>query len=100
MLHAETHLAVRHLLVLSEHVDGFFGVRHLLLNHLCCVGRYGGVRPELLDFVLCMVHIHITYNDDALVVRAIPLLVVVAEVLVREVVNNAHQTDWHTMTVF
>ena len=99
VLHAEAYLAVRHLLVLSEDVDGFLGVRHLLVYDLCRVGRNGRLRPELLDFAFDMVYIHIADDDDALIVGTVPLLIVVAEVLIREIVDNAHQADRHTVSV-
>ena len=46
-----------------------------------------------------MVYIHIADDDDALIVGTVPLLIVVAEVLIREIVDNAHQADRHTVSV-
>ena len=99
MLHTETNLAVRHLLVLTKHVDSILSVWHSLFNYLCSIGRNSRISPKLLNLVLCVVHIDITNNDDTLIIWTIPLLIIIAEVLIRELINNAHQTDWHTMTI-
>ena len=99
MLHTETNLTVRHLLILTKHVDSVLGVWHSLFYNLCSICRNSSVSPKLLNLILCVVYINITNNDDTLVVWTIPLLIVVAEVLIRELVNNAHQTNWHTMTI-
>ena len=53
----------------------------------------------VLDLVLYLIHIYITYDNDSLKVRTIPLLVVVTKCLVREVHNDVHSTDRHTVSV-
>ena len=99
MLHTETNLAVRHLLVLTKHVDSILSVWHSLFYYLCSIGRNSRISPKLLNLILSVIHIDITNNDDALIIWTIPLLIIITEVLIRELVNNAHQTDWHTMTI-
>ena len=47
-----------------------------------------------------LVHIDITHNYNALQVRTIPLLVVSAEEIGFKVVDDFHQTNRHTMTIF
>ena len=46
-----------------------------------------------------MVDIDITDNYDSLVVRAVPLVIVVAELLILEVVNDRHQSDRQADTI-
>ncbi len=84
--------------------DGLFGVFLNIDNHLFVVGhgivdalgatlgqRNG--REEFLDFLLDLIHIDIAYDDDGLQVRTVPLLVIVAQVLVWEVVDDVHRAD-------
>ena len=99
MFHAETYLAVRQLLVLTKHVNSILRVRHSFFYNLCCISRNSRVSPKLLNLVLGMVYIDITNNDDTLVVWTIPFLIIVAKVLIRELIDNAHQANWHTMTI-
>ena len=46
-----------------------------------------------------MVDVDITHNDDSLVVRTVPFMVIVAEFLVLEVVNDRHKTYRQTHTI-
>ena len=46
-----------------------------------------------------MIHIHITYDDDSLVVWTIPLAIVSTQGLWIATVDDAHQTDRHTITI-
>ena len=57
------------------------------------------LREELLDFLLHLVNVHIAHNDDGLQVGTIPLMVVVAQVLIREVVDDIHRTDRHAVFI-
>ena len=99
MLHTETNLAVWHLLILTKHVDSILSVWHSLFYYLCSIGRNSRISPKLLNLILSVIHIDITNNDDALIIWTIPLLIIIAEILIRELINNAHQTDWHAMTI-
>ena len=81
------------LLVLVDDDDSRLVVGHGLLNHLCGVGIEFAVLEELLDLGLDVVHIHVTHDDQGLVVGTIPLVVVVTQLLVGKVINHAHQAD-------
>ena len=54
---------------------------------------------DRLYLLLHLVYVNITHNDDCLQVWAIPLVVIVAKCLVREVVYNLHLTDWQTIFI-
>ena len=54
---------------------------------------------DLLYLLLHRINVNVTYDDDSLKVGAIPLLVVVAQSLVWEVVDDLHCTDWQAAAV-
>ena len=100
MLEHDGHLAVLLFLVLVDDDDGGLVVRNGLVNHLCSVGvRSGKALEELLDLGLDVVNIHITDDNQSLIVRTVPLVVVVAQLVVLEVVNNVHQTDGQALAI-
>ena len=100
VLHENQNLAILHLLVLLDGIDGLGIVGHGLINHLGGVGINLAVFPEVLDDLLAVVHINITHDDDGLVVGTIPLVVIVAQHLRVTAVDDAHQTDGQTLAVF
>ena len=100
VLHENQNLAILHLLVLLDGIDGLGIVGHGLINHLGGVGINLAVFPEVLDDLLTVVHINITHDDDGLVVGTIPFVVVVAQHLRVTAVDDAHQTDGQTLAVF
>ena len=93
------HLAVLLLLVLVDNDDGLVIVGHGLVNNLCGIGIQCHALEQLLDLGLDVVNIHITNDNQSLVVGTIPLVVVVAQLVVLEAVNHAHQTDGHAAAV-
>ena len=61
--------------------------------------RHGDGRKQLLDFLLHLVHVHVTHHDDGLQVRTVPLVVVVAQVVIGEVVHDVHRTDGQAVLI-
>ena len=99
MLHQHHYLTHLHLLVLLKDIDCLRSIRNLLRNNLRSIGVYLDTTKETLDLCLNMVYINITDNDDSLIVRTIPFLIIGTEGLGLETVDNAHQTDRHTLTI-
>ena len=100
MLEHHHYLAVLLLLVLVDDDNGLLVVGNGLVNNLSGIGiRSGQALEELLDLGLDVVNIHITHDNQSLVVGTIPLVVVVTQLVVLEVVHHAHQTDGHALAV-
>ena len=99
MLHADHSHIVVLLLVLVNYIDSCIIVRNQLRDHLCCISRNLDAAEEFLDLCLDMIHIHITYDDDSLVVWAIPLAVVSTQGFRLAAVDDAHQSDRETVTI-
>ena len=88
-------------LVLVDDKDGLGIVGHLDVNHLGCIGGGTWDRAEhLLNLGLGAVNVDVTNYHDSLIVGAIPLVVVVANLVILEVVDNAHQADGHALAIF
>ena len=79
-------------------------------NHLVVIGYWivdtlGSLlwhwdrREDFLDYLLHLINVEIANNDDGLQIGAIPLLIVVAQVIIREVVYNVHRADRHAVFV-
>ena len=94
-----------------RHHDGLLGVFLDGDNHFLVVGNgvidaLGGIfrlrnlRKELFDFLLDLVHVDVADNDNSLKVRAIPLLIIVAQILVGEVIDDFHRADGQAILVF
>ena len=99
MLEHHLNLAVLLLLVLVYNDDGSLVVGNGLVNNLCSIWIQGHAFEQVLDLGLDVVNIHITNDYQGLVVGTIPLVVVVAQLVVLEVVNHFHQTDGHAATI-
>ena len=99
MLHRHHHYRVLLLLVLLSHINGLFVVGHGLVYNLRSIGRHYNVAKQFLDQRLGIVHVDVAHDDDGLVVRAIPFLIIGYQLLGLEIVNDLHLTDWHTVTV-
>ena len=95
--HLDDSLAL--LLVLVNDIDGLGVVGHRieLVGGRIFLGLDGG--EYALDLCLYLIYVNIADNDDALEVGAIPLLVVGAQEVRLEIVDDAHQTDRHTLAV-
>ena len=74
-------------------------VGHWIVNTLSSLLGHGDRRENLLDFLLHLINIYIAHNNYCLQVRAIPLLIIVAQVLIREVIYDIHRADRHTIFV-
>ena len=55
---------------------------------------------KFLDFLLHHIHIEVAHNHDGLKIRPVPLLIIVAQISVRKVINNIHTADRHTIFIF
>ena len=93
----------------NEH-DRLFRIFQRSHNHLVVVAywevftmssilRHWDGREDRLYLLFHLVYVNITHNDDSLQIWAIPLVIIVAECLVREVVYNLHLTDWQTVLI-
>ena len=88
------------LLVLVDDDDRLGIVGHVHLLQFGSIGTgLGNLREHCLDFLLHLVDVDVTDHDDALVVGAVPLLVVLLQEWTLKVVDNLHQTDRHTVAV-
>ena len=75
-------------------------VVHGIVNALGGLLGHGDGREHLLDFLFHLVHVDVTHDDDGLQVRTIPLVVIVTQVLIGEVVNDIHRADGHAVFIF
>ena len=100
VLHHQIDQTVLHLLVLLYGIDGLGIVGHGLVHHLCGIGIHLTVFPEFLDHLFAVIHIHVAYDDDSLIVWAIPFMIVVAQHLRIAAVNHAHQSDGQAHAIF
>ena len=81
--------------VLLDDDDGLVGVRYRIGFHLGGIRTgCGDVLEHLLDLGLGVVHVNVAHDDQGLVVGAIPLVVVVAQHLIGEVVHDVHRADY------
>ena len=78
VLHVHADDAILLLLVLVGHVDRLLVVGHGLGRHLGGIGIHLHTVPQLLDFCLDVVYVHVAYYDDGLVVGTIPFVIVVS----------------------
>ena len=100
MLKHDLHHIVLLFLILVDHDNGFGVVGHLFVDHLCCIGGSSGDGAKhFLDFLHGVVHINVAHHNHGLVVGTIPLLIVVAEFFVFEIVDHTHQTDRHALAI-
>ena len=91
---------IRKFLVLIACHDGFRIVLDLYIvtfRSIGCSCRKG--RENLHNLGLNQVHIYITNNDNSLLVRTVPCMVIVPEHLIREVVYDFHSTYRKALTI-
>ena len=87
-------------LVFVDDVDGLCIVGHGIGFVFRCVGRHGHCAENLFHLGLDLCRINVAHDHHALQVGTIPLLVVSAEEIGFEVVDDRHQTDGKTIAVF
>ena len=87
------------LLILLDADNHRVVVVHRIVDALGGVLRHGDGGEELLDFPLHLVHVDVAHDDDGLQVGPIPLIIIVAQVLIGEVVYDIHRTDGHTVLI-
>ena len=94
MLEHETDIAELLLNILVNHNNGLVVVGNgIRFNHGSVGAGGGNVLEEFLDFGLDVVHVNVAYNDQRLVIGAVPLVIVVAQHLIGEIVHDVHRTD-------
>ena len=97
------------LIEMAQH-DRLFGVLLDIYNHRIVVVDWivlplGSIlghrnrREKLLDFLLHLIHVDIAHHYNSLQVRTIPLVIIVAQILIREVVDHIHRTNGHAVLV-
>ena len=99
VLHHQRNDVVALLLILVDDDNRLVIVRNGFRRNQCTVLRQLNGREEVLDLLFNLVYIHVTDDDDGLIVRTVPLLVVSLQEGTLEVVDNLHQTDRHTIAV-
>ena len=87
-------------LVFVDDVDGLCIVGHGIGFVFRCVGRHGHCAENLFHLGFDLRRIDVAHDHHALQVGTIPLLVVGAEEIGFEVVDDRHQTDGKTIAVF
>ena len=80
--------------------DGSLVVGHGIIFALLGFWLCGDIIEDFLDFVLDIVDVDVAYNNDTLQIGAIPCLIVVAQSLIGEVVDNLHRADGQTLAIF
>ena len=88
------------LLVLVDGDDDIVIVADRFIGDLRRIGVEHAVLEQLFDLCLDVIHIHVTYDNQRLVVGPVPLVVVVAQFFILKVIDYAHQSDGHTSAVF
>ena len=100
VLEHDGYLTVLLFFILINNDDGILVVGNFLVNHLGCIGTGGGnILEELLDLCLDVINVNITHDYQGLVVGTIPLVVVVTQLIILEVVNDIHQADGQTLAI-
>ena len=99
VLHHDSHLAHLHLLVFIEDIDGFLVVGHELANNLWSIGVNSDAAEEFLHLCLNMVNVDVANDDDGLIVRTVPLVIVCTQSLGTEAVDDRHQADGQTLAI-
>ena len=98
-LHIEMTEDDRLLLVLLDGDDHLVVVGHWIVDTLGRILVSLDLAEEFLYLLLHLIHVEVAHHHDGLQVGAIPLLVVVTEVLVREVIHDVHIADRQTVLV-
>ena len=99
MLEVDAEAGVVHLFVLTYIDEGFLVVGHGEVDPFCRIDGCRDVGEGLFDFLFYRVHVDVAHDDDALQVGTVPLVVVVADGLVGEVVDDVDAADGHTVGV-
>ena len=89
----------RLLLVLLDGDNHLVIIVHRIVDALGRILVCLNLTKELLDFPLHHIHVEVTHHHDGLQVGAIPLLIVVTQVLVREVIHDVHIADRQTVLI-
>ena len=99
MLEHQHDVVVLHLLVLVDDIDGLVVVGNgNVLYQSTVLGQYDAAE-QFLDLGLHLIYIHVTHDDESLIVGTVPFLVVRLQEGTLEVVDNLHQTDRHAVAV-
>ena len=75
-------------------------VVHGIVNALCSVFSAGNIPEQALDFSLNLGRLDVAHYDYRLQIGAIPFLVIVAQIVVREAVYDVHRTYGKAVLVF
>ena len=86
-------------LVLIYNINRLLGVGHGVVLVSGSVFRHLDGREDFLDALLYLIDVDVAHHDNALQVGAIPLLVIVAQFLRLEVIDNAHKADGEAFAV-
>ena len=100
MLVVVLYLVVLLLLVLLHRDNHLPVVGHGEVCPLGSVGRHLDGREDFLYLGFHLVHVNVAHDDDALLVGAVPLLIVVAQCLVGEVVHDLHRPYRQAVSIF
>ena len=87
-------------LVVVDGVDDARVVGYFHRDHLARLTLGTDVAKEAFDLGFRLVHIDVAHHDHALVLRVIPFLVVIPQLLMFEVIHHLHPSDGQSVTIF
>ena len=87
------------LLIRAESDNRLFIVGHREVNPFCRIYRLLNLWEQFLDLTFYTVHINVTHHNYTLQVRTIPLLIIVAQSLMRKIVHHFHGSYRKTVSV-
>ena len=70
-----------------------------IIYAFCGILRHRDRREGLLDLLLHLVDIEIAHHDDSLQVGTIPFMIIVTQILIREIVYYIHRSDRHAVFI-
>ena len=79
--------------------QGFLVVLNWEIYAFCFILGVMDIRPKSLNLLLHSIDINISDNENTLQVGTIPLVIVVTQFVVGEIVNHRHQADRHTLGI-
>ena len=88
-----------HFFVLTDVNQRFFVVFYRIVDTFGSIYRCLYVSKDFFQLGFDVVHVDVTHDDDTLQVGAVPFFIVVADVLIREVVDDVDTTDRHTVGI-
>ncbi|MPN13708.1 hypothetical protein SDC9_161032 [bioreactor metagenome] len=100
MLVKHQYLGIAGFLIGSNGHDGFFIIGNRIVFTFCPFFIELNGREQVLYLLLHLIQIKVSYDDDALEVSTIPLMVIGSYLFRLEVVDHVNATDRHPIGIF